>query len=91
MSVSVELPRSFARFAGGEYQFETTARTVGLAMSELFERFPDLKIRLVNDRGEMYPYLPAFVNNEKLSLTGYAATVLKPGDTLEFVTLASGG
>lgn len=91
MSISVELPRSFARFAGGEYKFEMEARTVGAVMSELFDRFPDLKIRLVNDRGEMYPYLPAFVNNEKLSLTAYAAQALSPGDKLEFVTLASGG
>ena len=91
MSVSVELPRSLARFAGGEHQFDTQARTVGAVMTELFERFPDLKIRLVNDRGEMYPYLPGFVNNEKLPLTGYSGRVLTTGDKLEFVTLASGG
>ena len=60
-------------------------------MTELFEQFPDLKIRLVNDRGEMYPYLPGFVNDEKLPLTGYSGRALNAGDKLEFVTRASGG
>lgn len=91
MSISVQLPRGLSRYAGGDYQFEMEARTVGAVMSELFDRFPDLKIRLVNDRGEMYPYLPGFVNNEKLPLTAYSGHGLKSGDTLEFVTLASGG
>jgi len=45
----------------------------------------------MNDRGELYSYLPLFLNEEKLPDRGYRSRALNEGDQLEVVAIASGG
>lgn len=91
MPVKVELPAELGRYTSETSSIDLPGSTVGEVLAGLFEQFPDLKPRVVNDRGELYPYLPVFHNREKLSATGYEDRSVRDGDCLEIVALASGG
>lgn len=89
--VVVEIPSEFKRYAGGENSFRLTGASVGEVLDKLLARCPDLRIRLMDDRGELYSYLPIFLNQDKLPDRGYRSRVLGDGDRLEVVAIASGG
>ena len=89
--VKFEIPSEFKRYAGGENCFELSGSSVGEVLDQLLELCPDLRIRVMNDRGELYSYLPLFLNEEKLPDRGYRFRTLSDGDQLEVVAIASGG
>lgn len=89
--VVVEVPSEFKRYAGGENSFELNGKTVGEVLDELLASCPELKIRLMNDRDELYSYLPIFLNQEKLPDRGYRSRGVNDGDRLEVIAIASGG
>ena len=70
---------------------EVTAESVDDALSSLFGECPDLQIRLIDGNRHFYPYVPAFLNDEKLALQGALNRRLKDGDQLSFMVIASGG
>lgn len=90
-TVKFEVPSEFKRYAGGENCFELSGSTVGDVLDQILESCPDLRIRVMNDRGELYSYLPLFLNEEKLPDRGYRSRALNEGDQLELVAIASGG
>jgi hypothetical protein len=89
--VVVEVPPEFKRYAGGGNLFEQEGSNVGEVLDGLLLRHPDLKVRLMNDRGELYSYLPIFLNQDKLPERGYRSRVVNDGDRLEVIAIASGG
>lgn len=90
-TIRVEVPPEFQRYARGLNTFELSGATVGDVFDQLLSEFPDLQIRLMNERGELYPYLPVFLNETKLPDRGYRSRTLSDGDQLEVVAIASGG
>ena len=91
MPVSVVIPEELIRYSDGHKQIEIEASTIDGLLTELFTKFPDLKLRLIDERGHFYPYIPAFLNDQKLPLSGTCRHRLKDGDQLAFVVIASGG
>ena len=89
--VVVEVPSEFKRYAGGEDTFDLQGTTLGEVLDRLLSRCPDLRIRVMNDRDELYSYLPIFLNQEKLPDRGYRSTMVSDGDRLEVIAIASGG
>ncbi|MBM81429.1 MAG: hypothetical protein CMJ78_12680 [Planctomycetaceae bacterium] len=91
MPVSLTVPTSFAHYADGQSQFELEGGNIAEVLANLVSKHPDLRIRVMNDSGDLYSYLPMFRNEEKLPLTGLARVPVADGDELEIITLASGG
>lgn len=91
MPVSVSIPDELKRYTDGQLQIEVEAATVGDALETLFVTFPNLQKRLVNENQHFYPYVPAFLNGEKLPLQGTLNRRLSDGDQLAFMLIASGG
>jgi molybdopterin converting factor small subunit len=91
MTVSVLIPDELSKYSDGQLQVEVEAATVGDALESLFMTFPNLQKRLVNENRHFYPYVPAFLNDEKLPLQGTLNRQLKDGDQLAFMLIASGG
>ncbi len=91
MPVSILIPDELTRYSQGEKQTEVEADSIDAALSSLFESYPDLQKRLIDDNRHFYPYVPAFLNNEKLALKGSLQRRLKDGDQLAFMVIASGG
>ena len=91
MSVSIFIPDELTKFSQGRKQTEVEADSIDDALSSLFETYPDLQKRLVDDNRNFYPYVPAFLNDEKLALQGTLNRRLQDGDRLAFMVIASGG
>jgi len=91
MSVQLTIPSSLTRYADGHSKFNLSGLSVAEVLDLLIEQHPDLKIRLRDERGNLYSYLPMFRNEEKLPLSGLDKVSVQDGDSLEIITLASGG
>lgn len=91
MDISVDIPEELSRYADGQTTLTCRAATVGEALTRILERYPALELRVISAKGHFYPYLPAFLNDEKLPAKGFANTALAEGDRLAFVIIASGG
>jgi len=91
MPVSVVIPEELTRYADGRSSIQVEAGTTGQALEAVFAEYPELRPRLVSERGEFYPYLPAFLNDRKLPKRGSFRTPMSQNDQLTFVVIASGG
>lgn len=91
MTVSILIPDELTRYSNGQKQVEVEATSVGDALQNLFAEFPDLQMRLIDDKRRFYPYVPAFLNDEKLALQGTWNRRLTDNDQLAFMVMASGG
>jgi len=91
MPVSIFIPDELTKYSHGQKQTEFEADSIDAALSCLFETYPDLQKRLVDDNRNFYPYVPAFLNDEKLALHGASTRRLNDGDRLTFMVIASGG
>ena len=91
MSVSILIPEELAKYSDGKTQIEVEVGSVDAALSSLFETYPDLQKRLVDANRHFYPYVPAFLNDEKLPLRGTLNRRLHNGDRMTFMVIASGG
>lgn len=91
MPVSIFIPDELTKYSHSQKQIEVEADSIDAALSSLFEAYPDLQKRLVDDNRNFYPYVPAFLNDEKLALQGTLNRLLKDGDRLSFMVIASGG
>ena len=87
MRARLLIPTVLRRYSGGVDEVAVAGATVGEAIQDLLRIHPDLKIRVLNDRGEVHPHLLLFRNNEQVD----AATALDDGDVVEIVGAAEGG
>ena len=91
MPVTIELPEDLSRYADGQTLIAVAGQNVGEVLAALFALHPDLPSRLIGRRGELFPYLPLFLNGQKLSNQNYSPIAVADGDRLEVIVLASGG
>jgi molybdopterin converting factor small subunit len=91
MPVSILIPDELTRYSEGQKQIEVEATNIRDALQCLFLHFPMLQKRLVDENRHFYPYVPAFLNNEKLALQGTLNRTLNDRDQLSFMVIASGG
>ncbi len=91
MSVTVELPSALARYAGGTKFLVASGSNVRSMFEKLWEDYPQLRIRVLDKRDQLYPYLILIKNNVRLSPQELSDIPLDDGDTLEVMTLAGGG
>jgi len=91
MKIVVQLPDEYAKYTNGAAQHQVDVASVGEAIDVLCAQFPKLKLRVVNDRGEIFPYLALLLNNCRLPLRGIRDALVSEGDIVEIMTLASGG
>lgn len=91
MSVSILIPDELTRYSRDQKIIQIEANSVGTALSSLFNLYPNLQKRLVDQNLHFYPYLPAFLNDEKLATQGAWDRHLNDGDRLVFMVIASGG
>ena len=91
MPITIELPEDLIRYSDGQTQLAMSGETVGEVLASLFAEHPDLQPRLIGRRGELFPYLPLFLNGQKLSSQNYSTIAVADGDRLEVIVLASGG
>ena len=96
MAVTLHIPRVFRRFteqtAALTVPFDGSGPgTVRDVLEHAFQRFPELRERVLDRDGHLYPYLVLFRNDETVLRTALEETTLRDGDELELVGAVVGG
>jgi molybdopterin converting factor small subunit len=87
----VRMPGPLRPYAGGLKEIEVTGGTVGMALSDLARRYPDLRTRPFDANGDLRPYVNLFRNEEDFRHRGGVWAPPAEGDRLMIVPSIAGG
>ena len=90
MPVTLHLPAVLAPLAEGRV-VESDGSTVGAVVDEVASRYPALAQRLRDDKGEPYPFVTFYLNDEDIRFQGGFAAAVRDGDELTVVPAIAGG
>jgi len=86
--VRVTIPSMLAALVHGERRFTVAGDDLREVVDGVFERHPELRVHLLDERGAVRPHVMSFHNDTGLrSLEGPVGE----GDTLTFLQAVSGG
>ncbi len=91
MPINVRIPTPLRKLTNEQEVVEVAASTVGDAISELQNRFPGIKERLVDDTGEVRRFVNVYVNEEDIRFLENQKTALKDGDEISIIPAIAGG
>ncbi|HXG02659.1 MAG TPA: MoaD/ThiS family protein [Candidatus Binatia bacterium] len=91
MPVSVRIPTPLRALTRGTAEVQADGGTVEALVEDLDRRFPGLRERLVDERGELRRFVNIYVNEEDIRFLDGKATVLKDGDSVSIVPAIAGG
>ncbi len=91
MSVTLRLAEALASAAGGRTLHEARGATVGEIVAEIARRFPDLGPKLRDGRGEPYPYVVFYLDDEDVRFRQGFATPVADGAEIAVVPAIAGG
>lgn len=91
MAVTLRLAQTIASAAGGVAVHQARGATVGDAVADVAARFPDLGRRLRDARGEPYPYVVFYVDDEDIRFRQGFATPVADGAEIVVVPAIAGG
>ena len=85
------VPEVVRRYSAGVADVDVSGGTVAAVLDEVFERFPDLRLRVLDRDGDLYSYLVLFLDGRELARDGLMETSVPDGATVELVGAAEGG
>ena len=91
MSITITLPTVLAKLADGQRTIEAKGGTLGDAVADVATRFPELAPRLRDDRGEPYPFVTFYLNDEDIRFQGGFGAQVRDGDEVTVVPAIAGG
>jgi len=93
MAVTFRIPGPLRPLAGGQntVRLESGAATVGDALEALWRLHPELRHRILTERGELRPHVNVFVGAENIRYTGGLATPLSGEAEVAIIPAVSGG
>lgn len=91
MSVRVKLPASLKHLTGNQTTLEITATNLMECLYSLVMRYPDLRSRLYNDKGEVHSFINIYINDEDMCFLNGLATPLRDGDEVIILPAIAGG
>ncbi len=91
MAVSIHLPAILAPLANGTRVVDIDGSTVGAAVQALTQRFPALAPRLIDERGDQYPFVAIYLNDDDIRFVGGFDATVRDGDELAIVPAVAGG
>lgn len=93
MPVTFHIPGALREFTAGRsaVQVEFTAGTLADALFVLWNLYPGVRDRVLNEQGEVRQHINIFVGNEDIRYTGGLATPLRVDSQISIVPAVSGG
>ena len=87
----VRIPTPLRKLTNNEELVEIEANTVGSAITELQNRYPGIRERLVDETGAIRRFVNVYVNEEDIRFLQNQETPLKSGDELSIIPAIAGG
>ncbi len=91
MAVKVRIPTPLRKLTHDEELVQIDATTVGGAFTELQNRYPGIKERLIDDTGNVRKFVNVYVNEEDIRFLQNQQTALKDGDEISIIPAIAGG
>jgi len=91
MPVTVRIPTPLRSLTKTSAEVQADGDTVDDVMQDLERRYPGLRERLMDDKGELRRFINLYVNDEDVRFLQSLKTTLKSGDTLSIVPAIAGG
>ncbi len=91
MPVTLRIPTVLARSAGGQTVHEANGATVGDVVADVATRHPELATRLRDAKGEPYPYVIFYVDDEDIRFQQGFKTPVADGAEIVVVPAIAGG
>ena len=91
MSVQIRIPTPLRKLTHDEEVVETSAETIGGAITDLESRYPGLQERLLDDDGQVRRFVNVYVNEEDIRFLQEKETPLKDGDEVSIIPAIAGG
>jgi molybdopterin synthase sulfur carrier subunit len=91
MAKKVRIPTPLRKLTNNEEIIEVDSATIGEAITELQSRYPGIRERLVDDKGEVRRFVNVYVNEEDIRFLQNQNTPLKDGDEISIIPAIAGG
>ncbi len=91
MAKKVRIPTPLRKLTNNEEIVEVNSATIGEAITELQSRYPGIKERLVDEKGEVRRFVNVYVNEEDIRFLQNQNTPLKEGDEISIIPAIAGG
>ena len=91
MPIKVRIPTPLRKLTHDEEVVETSADSVGAAISDLETRYPGIQERLLDEGGEVRRFVNVYVNEEDIRFLDNKDTVLNDGDEVSIIPAIAGG
>lgn len=91
MAVKVLIPTPLQKFTSNEATIECEGGSITDLMGTLDTKFPGIKARLCDDKGELRRFVNFYVNSEDIRFLDGKETALKDGDEVSIVPAVAGG
>ena len=85
------IPTALRQFTDEKDSVDIKGGTVSEALSQLTERYPNLKKNLFNDQGKLRSFVNVYVNDEDIRYLDKTETRLEGNETLSIVPSIAGG
>ena len=90
MSITVNIHQALRQITNNQATVEVAGTTVGECLTELVQRFPDIKSKLFGKNGKLLNHIDIYVNAES-SYPEELAKPVKDGDKLSITLMLAGG
>jgi molybdopterin synthase sulfur carrier subunit len=91
MSVTLRLPAVLAKAAGGQTVHQAEGATVGEIVADVAARYPEVGARLRDGKGEPYPYVIFYLDDEDIRFKEGFQTPVADGADITVVPAIAGG
>ena len=91
MSVSVLIPSALRAFVDRQSEIEAEGATVGEALAQVAEQYPDLKHQIYEDDTKLRGFVNVFVDGTNIKKLNGLETPVAAGATVMIVPAIAGG
>ena len=91
MAKNVRIPTPLRKLTNNEEVVEIAAATIADAIVELQTRYPGIRERLVDEKGDVRRFVNVYVNEEDIRFLQNQQTPLKDGDEISIIPAIAGG
>ena len=91
MTVRVRIPAPLRTVTEGAAEVDVEGGSVGAAMGQLEQRYPQIRTRLRDDQGELRRFVNLYVNGEDIRFLSGMDTSLSSGDEVSIIPAVAGG
>ena len=91
MAVTVRIPTPLQRLTNGQAEVKCEGSSVNTLLADLEKRYPGIKERICDEKGQLRRFVNIFVNEEDIRFLKGDQTAVKDGDDVSIIPAIAGG